>query len=351
MSRYKTLRFAQGDSAIEFFFVPFVFFVVNFGCTQYRIINHVCQMTQRILFFGMEGVFSRAPLLELINAHHTVCAIIVPRPDQSQPAREPIRLIPPSPFIKGRLRGDRDLPLVQNSRDPNIIGMAWHAGIDVYEVSTLRNEATIQTIHQLNPDLIVVACFPHLLPSSLFTVYSSLNLHPSLLPNYRGPSPLFWIFHDGLEHAGVTIHLMDEHADTGDIIAQERVQLPDAISYADAEKILSERAAQLLIKVLGETPHGRFARTPQPRTAAPRAPNPSERDYVVTRDWTVRRAFNFIRGIGEAGLEIGDSRFAIEDAMDFTPGKKINQPISHSEKFSVIQFADGTVTMKLSPIS
>lgn len=309
-------------------------------------------MTQRILFFGMEGVFSRAPLLELINAHHHICAIIVPRPEQSQAANVPIRLIPPTPLFKGGLRGDSALPLMQEPRDPNIIGIAWNAGIDVYEVATLRNDATIQTIQRFQPDLIVVACFPLLLPNHLITQYPSLNLHPSLLPAYRGPSPLFWIFHDGLEHAGVTIHLMDEHADTGDIVAQERVALPDGIRYADADKILSEHAAGLLIKILGQAPNGQFASTPQPRTPAPFAPNPSEQDYVITTDWSVRRAFNFVRGIAEWNhpitFQLEGKRLVVREAIAYDEREEMSVPFLQTSAGWKIRSARGTITLAAS---
>jgi methionyl-tRNA formyltransferase len=297
-------------------------------------------MTPPILFFGMEGVFSRTPLLELINAHHNICAMIVPRPKQSQPAHEPIRrLVPPRP-------AQSDLPLASGGNKPNIVGIAWNAGIDVYEVSSLRSDATLDTLQRLQPNLIVVACFPWLLPKRLVTQYPSLNLHPSLLPAYRGPAPLFWIFHDGLELAGVTIHLMDEHADTGDIVAQEQVALPDGIPYDDAEKILSGRAAHLLIRVLGEASNGRFERTPQARTFAPHAPKPSERDYVIAPNWSARRAFNFIRGVGTARLEIGGQTLSLQEAITFDEREKIEAEVLQQADQFKIQLTDGTLTVR-----
>lgn len=303
-------------------------------------------MTQRILFFGMEGVFSRAPLNELIHSSHPICAIIVPRPDQSQRASEPIRLLAP-PHAP-----ESDVPLLNEPRDLNVIGMAWNSGIDVYEVSTLRDARVLAAINQLRPDLIVVACFNLLLPKSLITNYQSLNLHPSLLPEYRGPSPLFWIFHDGLEHAGVTVHLMDEHADTGDIVAQERVQLPDGIRYGNADKFLSEHAARLLLSALDTAPNSQFARTPQAPTTGLRAPNPTERDFVIAPDWTARRAFNFIHGIAEWNYPIlfplKAKRLVVRDAISFDAAEEMREPFVRTNNRWKIQCARGTITVIVS---
>jgi methionyl-tRNA formyltransferase len=311
-------------------------------------------MSLRVLFFGMEGVFSRAPLLELIHSSHTVCAIIVPRPAKSQSASEPIRLIAPPRAPESDAKGTFRVPLLFQPRDLNIIGMAWNAGIDVYKVSTLRDERVLARLKQLQPDVIVVACFNQLLPQSLISNLSishSLNLHPSLLPAYRGPFPLFWIFHDGLEHAGLTVHLMDERADTGDIIAQERVALPDGIRYSDAEKILSEHAARLLVNALGAAQNGTLALTPQPRIAAPLAPNPSERDYVIAQDWDARRAFNFIRGIAEWNhpiqIEVAGARFRVREAISFDEDESASEPLVQRKAQHKIRLARGILTCEL----
>ncbi len=300
-------------------------------------------MSLRVLFFGMEGVFSRAPLLELINARFHIPAIVVPRPEQSEPAREPIRQLAP-PHAP-----ESDVPLLYPPRDLNIIGIAWNAGIDIYEVSTLRDERVLAMLQQLQPDIIVVACFPLLLPNRLSTKYPCLNLHPSLLPEYRGPSPLFWIFHDGLEHAGVTVHLMDEHADTGDIIAQEPIELPDGVRYTDGERILSEHAAGLLINALGAVQNGTFARTPQPNIAAPRAPKPSERDFVIAPDWTARRAFNFIRGITQWNqpitIEVSGKRLIVQEAIAYDANQEMLAPFQRMDAGWKIRCSRGTLTV------
>ena len=301
----------------------------------------------RIIFFGMEGLFSRAPLLELLHAQIDVRAVIVPRPAQSRAASTPIRLLPPAAAHRS------DVPLFSDQHEKNIIRIAWDANIQIYEVDRFNDSQTLATLHALRADVICVTCFPFILPQLLITNYVSLNLHPSLLPSYRGPSPLFWIFHDGLENAGVTLHLIDEHADTGDIVAQEQITLPDGIRYTDAERICSEQGARLMVEALRLIESEKLSRSPQTKIAAPRAPSPSEKDYIITPAWSVRRAFNFIRGMGEGNLklEIGNSRFVFNEAIEYTTGGKSSEAKEKIGEHWKIRFADGTLLCSIIPIS
>lgn len=319
-------------------------------CSEYKKNHRGRQVALRVLFFGMEGIFSRAPLLALIDASFEICAVIVPRPTQIRIANEPIRLIPP-PHAP-----ESDVPLLFQPRDLNVSGIAWNAGIDVYETADLRHQKSLETLISLKPDVICVACFPLLLPKSLISrpsIPHALNLHPSLLPAYRGPAPLFWVFHDGLEHAGVTIHLIDKGADTGDIVAQERVLLPDGTRYSDAERTLSDRAGQMLVHSLRAIENGTLAHTPQSMIAAPRAPNPTDRDYVITTDWTARRAFNFVRGIAEWNhpitLEIANRRLVVRDAIAYDARGKLGAPFLQGGDSWRVQFENGTLTCALTP--
>lgn len=296
-----------------------------------------------VVFFGMEGLFSRAPLAALIAEERVrVNAIIVPRPT-NKPAESDARFIaPPARLVT-------EIPIVQNVVEPNIIRMAWDAGIPVLEVASLSHPHTRAMIANLQPDVICVACFPKLLPRAIFQIAkrAALNLHPALLPAYRGPSPLFWIFHDGLEHAGVTLHLLDTRADRGAIVAQTRVALPDGISYSDAERICAARGARLLLDAIRD---GTFAHTPQSDGDFPRAPAPRDDDFIITPAWSARRAFNFIRGIAEWNREItfqaAGERWIVRDALAFDEAETLNAPIKQIGAHWKIQCAPGTLTIQ-----
>jgi len=171
----------------------------------------------------------------------------------------------------------------------------------VLEIAKLRHAETRATLAALQPDAIAVACFPRLLPPALLALprLGAFNVHPSLLPRYRGPEPLFWVFHDGLEHAGVTIHQMDPGADTGSIAAQSPISLPDGISYSQAQRVCAEVGGRLLVNVLRDAEGGRLVLQPQRDADTSSAPIPTADDLIIGPDWSKRRAANFTAGLAE----------------------------------------------------
>ena len=124
----------------------------------------------------------------------------------------------------------------------------WHvpnrADLDI--PSLRANLATIA------PDLVVVACFPWRLPEWLLALprHGCLNVHPSLLPDGRGPDPVFWAFRWGLRETGVTIHRVDAGFDTGPIVAQRRLAIPPDATIPSLERDLAEAGAALLLDAL-----------------------------------------------------------------------------------------------------
>ncbi len=247
----------------------------------------------RVVFFGMEGLFSRPPLAALLASEHEVCGVVVPRPAGLHGAAPPARLLTPP------AHRPRELRLVAPDEEPTVVGMAWGRGIPVLEVGRLADRRTLALLQGLRPDVLCAACFPRLLPPALLALppHGALNAHPSLLPWYRGPAPLFWVFHDGLERAGVTVHVMDATADGGDVVAQAPIHLPDGIGYDAAERVCAEEGGRLLVGALDAIAAGTLARTPQPAGMFPAAPLPTEADYVVAPEWPARRAYNFTRGM------------------------------------------------------
>lgn len=290
----------------------------------------------RIVFFGMQGVFSRAPLWHLLQANMDVVAVVVPALIRGQGGVDLRPLTPPRTHI--------DIPLAAPSAEPTIIGLAWQRGIPVFEVSRLKSQATCEALAALAPDALAVACFPRLLPPGLLAVprLGGYNVHPSLLPAYRGPEPLFWVFHDGLEHAGVTVHHLDTGADSGDIAAQQAVALPDGIGYGEAQRRLSDVGGRLLVQVLADAQAAQLTLRPQPAAAASMAPMPTAADFHIDAGWTVRRADNFMRGLAEWGQS-----FTVET----DDGAALVVAVPNDDETDAgaipITLADGSLTVRL----
>jgi len=112
------------------------------------------------------------------------------------------------------------------------------------------NENEILNIRKLRPDLIIVAAYGKILPKEILAVpnFKSLNVHASLLPKFRGPSPIQSAILSGENKTGITIMLMDEGVDTGDILSQEEIN----IDSKDTTEILTEKLSNLGAKLLAK---------------------------------------------------------------------------------------------------
>jgi len=134
---------------------------------------------------------------------------------------------------------------------PPVKRIALEHGISVIQAQTLKSSEVLEKLAGLQPELIIVAAFGSILPLAALSLprFACLNVHPSLLPRHRGPSPVANTILCGDELAGVTIMLMDSGMDTGPILAQKKV----GISFMDTAGSLSSRLADVGAKLLLET--------------------------------------------------------------------------------------------------
>lgn len=126
-------------------------------------------------------------------------------------------------------------------------------GLEVAEPEKLRqNTAFLEKLKKLNPDLFIVASYGKIIPKEYLEIpiKGSLNIHPSLLPKWRGPSPIQATILAGDKETGVTIILMDEEMDHGDIVSVSKIEIPNKPTYSELEKILIEEAKKLIIETL-----------------------------------------------------------------------------------------------------
>jgi methionyl-tRNA formyltransferase len=128
----------------------------------------------------------------------------------------------------------------------------------------LREAAAVAQILALEPELVVLADYGQIVPSALLELrYGALNLHPSLLPRYRGATPIPAAILAGDTETGVTLMRMDEGLDTGPIVAQTRVALRGDETTPLLEETLEVEAAGLLARYLGPWVRGKITATPQ----------------------------------------------------------------------------------------
>ena len=124
--------------------------------------------------------------------------------------------------------------------------------IKIYQPSSLKDESVINVIKELAPDFIVVAAYGQILPKEILQITPCINLHASLLPKYRGASPIQAVLLNDEEMTGVTAMLMDEGLDTGDILAYSFVKITPETLVGELFEKLSFSAANLCVSTLKE---------------------------------------------------------------------------------------------------
>lgn len=138
--------------------------------------------------------------------------------------------------------------------------------IPIHTTRDVNAEETLALLRSLAPDLIVMATFNHILrrPAIEIAKLATLNIHPSMLPELRGPDPINEVLRLRLRHTGVTLHLVDEGIDTGDILTQQSFAMPDGVTEKELRRCLADIAGALLIKCLDSLrKEGRLLARPQ----------------------------------------------------------------------------------------
>jgi methionyl-tRNA formyltransferase len=159
-------------------------------------------------------------------------------------------------------------------RPPPVKLAALAAGIPVYQPKSLRREEAAAPLREWQPDVIVVAAFGQILrPHVLYLPpHGSLNVHASLLPRWRGASPIQHALLAGDATTGVTLMGMDEGLDTGPMYVQEALTIAPDETAATLHDRLAALGAGLLRRHLDDILAGRIAATPQPDEGATYAP-------------------------------------------------------------------------------
>ena len=298
----------------------------------------------RVVYFGMPGEFSLAPLTALLQATIDVRGVVIPA-SQAGARAAPIARAAPAP-------GRSELPIVDPYLERSIVHLAWERGLPVFEVGRLAHPDTLATLAELQADVACVACFPQRIPASLLALprFGFLNLHPSLLPAYRGPEPLFWTFRSGERSTGVTIHFMDEGLDTGDIAAQASLDLSDGISGAEANQALATLGGRLMAETLQALGRGTLTRRPQPAGGSYYS-SPAAEDFALDTTWPARRAFNFMRGTAEWNkpypVKVTGERLILKSAASFSASGRLDGPAVRIGDMALIQFNPGVLQAQI----
>lgn len=231
----------------------------------------------KVLFMGTPD-FAVPTLRALVDAGHSVIGAVT-QPD------------------KPKGRGHHLMP-------PPVKEFAMDKGIPVYQPTTLRGEEFASLLEELDPEVIVVVAYGKILPVNVleYPKYGCVNVHGSLLPEYRGAAPMQRAIIDGRSETGITTMLMAAGLDTGDMLLKERVAIGEDDNFEDIHDRLSIVGADLLIKTLAGLEAGEITPEVQDDSLANYAAKIEKADCELDFSHDAKTLHDLIRGLSPIPL-------------------------------------------------
>ena len=187
---------------------------------------------------------------------------------------------------------------------PPVKVFALEKGIPVYQPATLKNGAFDAELAALAPDLIVVVAYGKILPQSVldFPRYGCINIHGSLLPEYRGAAPMQRVLIDGKHETGVTIMQMEAGLDTGAMLTVARTPIGENDNFEDIHDRLGALGADALLQTLADIRAGKISPVPQNEALATYAAKIEKSDCLLDFSKAARTVHDRVRGLSPIPL-------------------------------------------------
>lgn len=189
-------------------------------------------------------------------------------------------------------RGQKLFPSPVKSR-------ALEAGVPVFQPRKLREEAAIEEVRRIAPDLIVVVAYGQILPKVVLDIplHGCINVHASLLPKYRGAAPMQWAILNGETETGVTTMCMDAGLDTGDMLLAEKLDIAPDMTAAQLHDAMMPLGASVLEKTLDALEAGTLVRKIQDDAASTYASMLKKEMGLIDWNRDARTLHNQVRGL------------------------------------------------------
>lgn len=243
----------------------------------------------RILFMGTPE-FAVEQLRRLVETGHEICGVFT-QPDK-----------PKNRGMKMTFSPVKEYALTH--------------GLEVYQPTKMRDGSALEIVKKLQPELTVVAAYGRILPEDILAVppLGSINVHSSILPQYRGAAPINWAILDGCRETGVTIMHMAKELDAGDIICVKKTEILPDENAQELTHRLALLGADALEEAVTQLANGTAKRTPQDHSAFTYAPMLSKEQSPM--DWTkpAQKLHDQVRGLIPwpcASTELGGKKVKI----------------------------------------
>lgn len=180
--------------------------------------------------------------------------------------------------------------------------LAEGLGLTLLQPEKVRHPSFLARFRELAPEIVVVAAFGQILPGEIIRGQREgcINIHPSLLPKYRGAAPINWALIRGEEKTGVTIMRMDEGVDSGPILLQEETPIGPTETFGQLHDRLATLGADLLLIALAMLRAETLRPQPQDDRLATTAPRLSREDGLIRWEQDCRNIVSLVRGLSPA---------------------------------------------------
>lgn len=233
---------------------------------------------------------------------------------------------------------------------PPVKEVAIAHNIPVFQPENFREDADVQMLADLKPDVCAVVAYGRILPQRVLDIPTKgcINIHTSLLPQYRGSAPYQWAVLDGLTETGVSSMYLVREMDAGDIIDVAKTPIGENETAGELLDRLAELGADLLSKTLGRMAEGDVQGMPQDSDKVSFAPMLDKSMCPIDWNKSAQAIHNQVRGLHPwpvATAEIGGTKFKIHQTVlvNENTGKAPGTPIELNKKGLRMACGDGSV--------
>ncbi len=222
---------------------------------------------------------------------------------------------------------------------------AQRLGLDVYTPDTLRDGAFLDTLKKLDPEMIVVVAYGKILPKYVldYPKYGCINVHGSLLPEYRGAAPMQRALIDGKEKTGVTIQYMAEGIDTGDMLLKKEYIIKDDDNFETVHDALASLGADAISETVIMAEAGTLVREAQDDSLSTYAQKITKEEGRIDFSLDARTLHNKIRGMSPFPLAYA---FMPDGSMlKIVKAKVSDKTVCTAEAGCVVSLDSGVITV------
>ena len=282
----------------------------------------------RIVFMGTPD-FAVASLAALLNAGFNVVGVIT--------------------------AADKPAGRGQKLQESAVKKFAVEKGLNILQPEKLKNPEFLEELKALNADLQVVVAF-RMLPEVVWNMpgKGTINLHASLLPQYRGAAPINWVIINGEKESGATTFFLKHEIDTGDILFAEKVEITDEMTASDLHDALMNLGADLLTQTVKAIESGEYQETPQESfaiTELKHAPKIFKEDCKINWNKSNEEVFNLIRGLSSYPTAFTDFlgkvlKIYLAEKEDIEPGISAGAFLTDHKTYLKFASKDGFICVK-----